>query len=164
MKNHLVILMNKLLHRKRLIIEILVDKLKSSGMRLEHTPTSAPYPYTGPFLSCLGYISIAKIAPAPCRRSFPDDFPKKQDGMRQLCDAPCLEGSDPLLIVSVKAPWLLLKSVTFGCAKRCLGNPIKKGIFEKSGWGSIMLSSKQRLLAYSAGSPVTDFAFPRLWP
>ena len=59
MKNDLMPLLDKLLLRKRSIIETLFDKLKS-GMRLEHTRHRSPIHAFLHILSCLAAYSLAE--------------------------------------------------------------------------------------------------------
>ena len=59
MKNYLMPLLDKLLLRKRSIIETLFDKLKS-GMGLEHTRHRSPIHAFVHILSCLAAYSLAK--------------------------------------------------------------------------------------------------------
>ena len=59
MKNHLMPLMDKLLLRKRFIIETLLVKLKSH-MRLEHTRHRSPGNTLVHIFSCLAAYSLAQ--------------------------------------------------------------------------------------------------------
>ena len=71
MKNYLMPLLDKLLLRKRSIIETLLDKLKS-GMGLEHTRHRSPINAFVHILSCLAAYSLAEAKGNMATVAIPD--------------------------------------------------------------------------------------------
>ena len=74
MKNHLMPLLDKVLLRKRCIIETLFDKLKSS-MGLEHNRHRSPINALVHILSCLAAYTLAQPKVKMGKVRFPSTLP-----------------------------------------------------------------------------------------